>query len=296
MIDRRRLTGIADEGGSSLGEQIALHRALGWETIELRSVDGIPIAGLDAAAREAVAARLADEGVRVVALASGIGNWGGSVRDDFERDLRELDALGAMARRTGARLVRIMSYPNDGLEEPAWRAEVLRRIARLAEVARDRGITLVHENCHGWAAADSDRALALVDAAGGAGLALLFDVGNAVYNGHDGPAYLARVLPHVAHVHVKDARASVSPAGGRSVAFTWPGEGEARLLDCVAIAMRAGYDGMLSMEPHLAYMPHDASVRRSDEERRAAYLEYGRRLEALLVARDVPLPASAARR
>jgi sugar phosphate isomerase/epimerase len=169
---------------------------------------------------------------------------------------------------------------------------------RLATVARDHGVTLAHENCHGWAASDPERALALVEATRGEGFGLLHDVGNPVYNGHDGLEYLRRTIPHVVHVHVKDARATHTPAGERRVDFTWPGEGEARVAESVTMLVRAGYGGVLSIEPHLAFVPHDPTVKRSDEERRAAYLEYGRRMHALLGDRvasastDVPQAAA----
>ena len=43
-----------------------------------------------------------------------------------------------------------------------------------------------------------------------------------------------------------------------------------------------GYDGGISMEPHLAVVVHDASVESPDEIRFANYVEYGRRFMKLL--------------
>ncbi len=43
-----------------------------------------------------------------------------------------------------------------------------------------------------------------------------------------------------------------------------------------------GYSGGLSIEPHMAVVYHDNSVKASQESRMANYVEYGQRMEALL--------------
>jgi hypothetical protein len=59
-------------------------------------------------------------------------------------------------RRLGTRFIRIMSWPNDGLAEGAWRSEVLARLMELARIAAGEGIVLAdtedslrHGQCRG---------------------------------------------------------------------------------------------------------------------------------------------------
>jgi hypothetical protein len=60
-----------------------------------------------------------------------------------------------------------------------------------------------------------------------------------------------------------------------------PGAGEAHVALCVDALFRSGYQGVFSIEPHCAYVPHlgaagDAAARRE------AYLAFGRRFRAML--------------
>ncbi|GAA4867741.1 sugar phosphate isomerase/epimerase family protein [Saccharopolyspora cebuensis] len=275
----RALAGIGDEAATSVAGQIAAIQRLGWRHVELRSVDGTALADLTDAAFARVRTALRDAGLDVVCAASRIGNWARPVTAPFADDLHELDVLADRCGALGTRYVRIMSYPDGGLAPDDWRDRVLDRTARLAERAARRGVVLLHENCAGWAGADADRMRQLLDAADGLGL--LFDTGNGVDHGYDAAELLPPLLPHVAHVHVKDA------VGGPGQArYVLPGDGSARVADCLRLLLDSGYTGALSLEPHLATRPHDG-VRAEDAE---PFVRAGRRLEALLheLAGSVP--------
>jgi sugar phosphate isomerase/epimerase len=276
-IRRASLCGVGDEAGYSLRAQIDAHLALGWSQMELRSVGGLRLGRLDETAVAGLVDELGEAGLRVPVLASTIGDWSSTIARDFAGDVEELGRLLTMAERLAAPFIRIMSYPAGDTPEPAWGVEVRRRVVELARRAAERGIVLLHENCHGWAAQDPENALALIDATDGRGLRLLFDVGNPIAHGYDGIGYLHRVLPWVAHLHVKDAVAL--PDGG--AAFLMPGEGNALVLDCIDLVWSSGYSGALSIEPHVAVRPHEG-VRAPEDELAEAYVAYGRRFMALL--------------
>ncbi|MFH8336593.1 sugar phosphate isomerase/epimerase family protein [Streptomyces sp. AM6-12] len=251
------LAGIGDEAAPGADGQLAALRRLGWSAVELRNVDGTALADLSPAAFGALARRLADDGVSVVAVASRIGNWSRPVTGGTGPDLAELDVLAERCAALGCRLVRIMSYPNDGLPEREWADRALARIAVLTDRAARAGLVLVHENCAGWAGDRADRAQRLLRAVDSPALRLLFDIGNGVPYGYDAPAMLRELAPYVAHVHIKDA---VRLPDG-STAYTLPGEGAAQVAECLRILAAHGYRGALSLEPHLAVRPHEGLVR-----------------------------------
>ncbi|NUT99530.1 MAG: sugar phosphate isomerase/epimerase [Saccharothrix sp.] len=238
------LAGITDEAAADLPGQLAALAELGWSAIELRTIDHRPVAELGDREFGEVAKALSDRGVRAVCLASRIGGFARPVTAPFEDDLAELDTLLARCGALGTPFVRVMSYPNDGLAEGRWRDLVLARLATLAELAASAGVVLVHENCAGWAASRADRVLELL--AEVPGLRLLFDTGNGVPHGYDAYALLEQVVAHVVHVHVKDA------VGDR---FVPPGQGAARVADCVALLRAHGYRGAWSLEPHVSLRP-----------------------------------------
>ncbi|MER6691812.1 TIM barrel protein [Streptomyces minutiscleroticus] len=270
-----RLAGIGDEAAAGLDGQIAALARLGWPGIELRTVDGVPVAELGPRRSREVADRLRAAGLRTVALASRIGNWARPVTAPFADDLAELDALTDQCALLGCRYVRIMSYPGDGLPEAEWAGRVLDRVACLTARAERAGLTLLHENCAGWAGADPARMLRLVREAGSPALRLLFDTGNGLAYGYDAHEVLRRVLPYVAHVHVKDG---VRTADG--VTYTLPGDGRAGVADCLRTLLDGGYEGAFSLEPHLAARPHEGL--RAAGGAAEPFVRAGQRLRALL--------------
>ena len=271
--------GIGDEAAPGTDGQLAALRRLGWNAVELRTVDGTALAGLSPAAFGALARRLAEAGVTVTAVASQIGNWSRPITGDFGQDLAELDILAERCATLGCRLVRIMSYPNDGLTEAEWADRVLARTAVLADRAERAGLVLVHENCAGWAGDRADRALRLLRAVGSPALRLLFDTGNGVPYGYRAPDMLRVLAPYVAHVHIKDAVRT--PDGG--TAYTLPGEGEAGVVECLELLAAHGYTGALSLEPHLAVRPHEG-LARAGEDAADLFVRAGSALAGLLGA------------
>lgn len=270
------LAGIGDEAAPDLEGQIQTLRQLGWRGLEIRTIEGVALADLDSVAFAAASRRIAEEDVQVVTLASRIGGWARPVRGPFARDLEELRILAERAHSLGCTFIRIMSYPNDGLDDTAWEGKAMTRIAALTALAETLDVTLLHENCSGWASRGASETLAMLREVASDHLALLFDIGNVCVAGQDPVSFLARVLPHVRHVHVKD----VIRGGDRGVSFTWPGEGEARLAECIGLLDAAGYAGAVAMEPHLAHIPH-LGVTADAGTLRASFLEFGRRFERL---------------
>jgi len=265
------LAGMTDEAAHDLATQIEVLTELGWSAIELRTVDRLAVADLTDDRFAAAATALADNGVRVTCLDSRIGNWARPITADFEQDLAELDVLARRAQALGTRYVRIMSYPNDGLSDHEWRAGVITRIKALAHRAEAAGVVLLHENCSGWAGTGAARMLELLDEVASPALKLLFDTGNGVAHGYDGFDLLCEIAGHVEHVHVKDADTH---------GFTIPGEGVARVADCVKLLRANGYQGAWSLEPHLALRPHEPGELAADAV--ASFLAAGRAMADLL--------------
>jgi sugar phosphate isomerase/epimerase len=280
-----RLAGIGDEAATTLAGQVAAVRELDWQSIELRTVDGIAVADLDDHAFRSVAEAVRTAGLDVVCLDSRAGNWGRPINGRFEDDLAEIEILADRCPHLGTRFVRIMSYPNAGLPEPEWRRLVLERMRRLTERAERAGIVLLHENCSGWAGGSAERTLHLLDTVKSPSLRVLFDTGNGVAHGYPGYDLLLELLPYVDHVHVKDG---IEGAG--EPVYTLPGDGQARVADCLRLLLASGYDGALSIEPHLATLPHAGQPATGDAARQ--FVAAGRRLRQLCVDEVFPVLAS----
>jgi sugar phosphate isomerase/epimerase len=259
----KRVCGIGDEAAPGLADQLRIHADLGLPAIELRTVAGKWLHDLSDAEIKTLATEIEAASLTVPVVDTPLGGWSVTVGGDFDTELRLLDRYATVAQAVGCDWLRVMSYPNDGRPEAQWRAEALRRMARLVQLASDLGVSLLHENCHGWASQSAETTLEMLAETGGQ-LGLIFDVGNGLAYGYESVPFLKAVLPHVQHVHVKDG------VRGSTVAFGLPGEGEAGLADCVKVLDEAGYDGWYSMEPHVAHSPH-LGVTGTPEELEAGY-------------------------
>ncbi|HEV7899535.1 MAG TPA: sugar phosphate isomerase/epimerase family protein [Planosporangium sp.] len=270
-------SGIGDEAGPTLADQVGAIQELGWPAIELRTVDRVAIADLTADAFARVVTAVGAAGLAVSCVDSRIGNWGRTIATALDEDIRELDVLGRRCAELGTRFVRVMSYPNAGLDPDDWGRLVIDRMRILAEHAEQLGLVLLHENCAGWAGRSGPRMLRMIHEVDSPALRLLFDTGNGIAYGYDAFSLLETIVDQVAYVHVKDG---VGDTTGQE--YTLPGAGRCRLADCLGLLLRRGFTGTWSIEPHVLLRPHDGHDRTAEVDGVAEFVAYGRRLERLV--------------
>lgn len=268
---------LGDEAGAGASAQLAATRALGWNRLELRTIDGRQLRDIELDELRRLRERADAAGVEIAALASQIGGWSRSAVTPHSLDRDELLALAPRARVLRTRLVRIMSYESGGVDEREWRRRALRRIAELTALAEQLDLVLVHENCSGWAAQGSAQTLELLSVVDSPALRLLFDVGNPVQYGQPAVEYLREVLPWTVHVHLKDG---IAEPGAGGVRWVSPGTGDAPVAECMRLLLESGYRGSWVIEPHLDLAPERGDYR-APEGALEAIVRYGRELERL---------------
>ena len=275
------LSGIADEAGQDIESQIRAHRELGWEAIELRLVDGKNVAGeLPENEFKMVADKVEAAGLQVTGFASAIGNWSRNIRDDFSKDVAELKTAIPRMQRLGTKFIRTMSWVGDGALEAEWRDEGIRRYRELAKMAEDGGIFLAHENCTGWAGLSAENQRTLIEEVASENLVVLFDTGNTISHGFEHWSYYQGVKDLIRYIHIKDCR--INLADGKSADYAYVGEGDAMVKETLTDFFTSGYDGVVSIEPHVAAIVHDCAVKPSAEEMFDSYLKYGRMLVKMI--------------
>jgi len=276
------LSGISDEAGQAIEVQIRAHQELGWKHLELRMVDGVNVAQLSDDAFARVAEKVLAADMTVSCFRSAIANWARPITQDFAVDVDDLRRSIPRMHQLGTPFIRVMSYPNHPeapVAEAAWRAESIRRMKALAEIAEDGGVVLAHENCSGWGGLSAENSNELLREVDSPALKVVFDTGNPVTYGQNSWDYYQAVYSDIAYVHIKDAIREA--AGDRYVLC---GEGEGYVKEIVGDLLARGYDGGFSIEPHLAAIIHTGQQAHSDEELYASYVAYGRRLEEIVHA------------
>lgn len=286
------LCGIGDEAGQALTSQIDATRRLGWRHLEARNIQvgEYPKANLHdlpEPAFEQAVTLLESAGISVVCFGSTIMNWAKRVTDPFEATLAEVGRALPRMQRLGTRLVRVMSYKPDE-DTDRIPEEVIRRVREVTARFRDGGCQAIHENCMNFGGMSPDHAVQLLEAV--PDLQWVFDTANPVFNPdrsrpkpwirQDPWEFWTRVRDRVAHLHVKDARWD---ATRNDADYTWPGEGDGAVRRILTDALQRGYDGGISIEPHMVAVFHDTTAPAAqDDALRDNFVEYGQRLERLL--------------
>jgi len=279
-----QFTGFADEAEKTLAGQISTLREVGWSAIELRLIDGKNVCDQSDEQWRQTWDSLQSGGIEVVGFGGQIGNWARPISTDFQVDLDEIRRVAPRMRQAGCKYLRIMSYPNDNdspLSAEAWKSEVVRRLRELSVIAEAEGIILAHENCNGYGDNPAGY-LELVEAVDSPSLQLILDTGNNSLHDNDVEVtwrYYEACRDQIAHIHVKCAKPN--PEGGDYITCH---ADEDPVQERIFRDLEAtGYDGWLSIEPHIKAAIHAGKDVDDSGEGRMVWVEFAKRLEALVL-------------
>lgn len=278
-----RFTGFTDEAERSLDGQISTLREVGWSAIELRLIDGKNICDFTDEEWKRTWDRLQKEQIQVVGFGGQIGNWARPIDSDFSLDIDELKRVAPRMRQAGTKFLRIMSYPNsesNPLSRSEWRIEAVRRLKELAKIAEGEGIILGHENCSGYGETPEGY-LDLVEAVNSPALQLIFDTGNNSLHDNNTEVtwdYYQKCREQITHVHIKCAK-----PGENGDDFVTCYVDEDPVQERILKDLEAtGYDGWLSIEPHIKAAIHAGQDVDDSGEGRVVWVNFAKGLEGLV--------------
>ena len=241
------ITGFADEISQDPKVQIETLQSESIRYLEFRAVWGQNVLALSNEKLEEYRRMLDDAGIGVSTIGSPVGKI--KITDPFGPELdrfrRSLDA----AERMGARYVRVFSYYIPQGEDPAtYRDEVLRRMKQKVDAAEGAPFVLFNENEADLYGMRPERCLEIIEHCGGRErIVQCFDPGNFVHGGMDAMEAWKILADVTGYFHIKD--------GTRTPQWhaTPAGEGEGCIPQILEDAVRnKGYDGFVSLEPHLS--------------------------------------------
>lgn len=251
-----RISGFADEIAEDVDTQFRVLNKLDIRYFEPRGIDGKNIAELS----DGEVAALKEKMERCGIKASSIGSPIGKIRldEDFQAHFEKFQRVVDIAERLEAGYIRMFSfYPPERPDSAAgegdgaaheWtageREEVIRRLRRMTAYAGERDVVLLHENEKGIYGDTAERCADLMRELGCRHFQAVFDPANFVQCGQDTKEAYEALRSFIAYVHVKDARAEdgiVVPAGA----------GAGNVGHILKGLLDSGYEGYLSLEPHL---------------------------------------------
>ena len=244
-----RLSAFSDEISPDLDEQIAALQREGIRYLDLRSMWNINVLDLSDAQIRQIKQALDTQGIGVAAIGSPLGKT--AIDSPFEATIQKLERAISVAQAFGTPFIRIFSfYPPANAQGTsasldAQRDEVMRRLHEMIERAGAAGVTLLHENEKDIYGDTIARCVDLMRSCEDEHFRVAFDPANFIQCGQIPYPDAYEVLrPWLAYVHVKDALADGSVAAAGEGAGRWP--------DLLGRLREDGYDGFLSLEPHLA--------------------------------------------
>jgi sugar phosphate isomerase/epimerase len=259
-----RLSAFADEISPDLDEQIAVLQSENIHQVDLRGAWGTNVLDLTDQQVATIKQALASGGIGVAAIGSPLGKV--PIDGSFDEQLQRFARALTLAREFQTPYVRIFSFypPASQAAAPVdYRDEVLRRMREMTDRARAADVVLLHENERGIYGDTIARCVDLMGSVDDAHFQAVLDPANFVVCGQvPYPDAYDALCSWVRYIHVKDVRAdgALAPAG----------EGVARWPDLLQRLRQDGYDGVLSLEPHLAEAGQYQGVSGPDLFRRAS--------------------------
>ena len=250
------LSGFSDEACESFEEQLFFVRNLGVKYIEIRGVDGKNISELTTDEVNNVKNLLEKYKVKVSSIGSPIGKI--KITNDFEPHFETYKKVLDTAKTLGTKYVRMFSFfIPEGVIAESYKDEVILRLKALIDEAKKQDIVLLHENEKEIYGDNAPRCLELMNELYCDNFKAVFDFANFVQVGQNTLEAYEMLKPYIAYVHIKDAVGQeVVPAG----------MGKGNVKEILADLFSNGYNGFLSLEPHLAEFSGFSKLENSGEE------------------------------
>ena len=239
----KKISGFSDEISENIDVQFETLNRLGIKWFEPRGVNGINIANLSDDERSRLLEKMNIYQINVSSIGSPIGKV--KIEEDYSEHFERFKRVVDTAEFLGTKYIRIFSFYHDSKEE--WsnceRKEVLARLSKMIDYAKERDIVLLHENEKGIYGDTAERCLDLMQNLACANFKAVFDPANFIQCNEDVFNAYQQLKPYIAYMHIKDAdkNGNVVPAG----------YGKGHLEEILQDLFANGYDGFLSLEPHL---------------------------------------------
>ena len=252
-----QLSAFADEIDMNLTIQMDELEKHNIRYIEMRGVNDVNISNVTIEQAKEIKSQLDARGFKISSLGSPIGKI--YLKDNFDEHKEMFARLLEVASILGAKYMRIFSFfMEEHTNYDDYAEEVISKLTELAEMADSYNITLLHENEKDIYGDTPARCLNLVTSINKDNFRLVFDPANFVQVNEDTLKAHDLLKEYVAYYHIKDARLDdkkVVPAG----------HGDGNIPEIIERITSNGYNGFLSLEPHLGNFAGFADLENLEE-------------------------------
>ncbi len=238
-----KISGFSDEISEIIDMQFEALKKLDIKYFEPRGVDGKNISALSDEEASLLKEKMEKHGIKVSSIGSPIGKI--KLEDDFEEHFKLFKRVVAIAKKLDTKYIRIFSFYHNGGDE--WneeeRREVISRLKKMILYAEENNVILLHENEKDIYGDTGERCCDLFKELYCDNFKAVFDPANFVQCKEDTLKCYELLSDYIEYMHIKDADkdGNVVPAG--------MGIGNLQII--LKSLKNKGYNGFLSLEPHL---------------------------------------------
>ncbi len=237
------ISGFSDEIAEEVDTQFKVLNKLGIKYFEPRGIDGKNISELNNEELTELKNKMNKYEIKVSSVGSPIGKV--YLEEEFAPHFELFKRVVYIAKELGTKYIRIFSFFHYGTK---WtddeRTEVLSRLKKMIAYAEQNDVILLHENEKDIYGDVSERCQDLMKELYCDNFKAVFDPANFVQTGTDTIKAYEQMKDYIAYMHIKDAKkkdGSVMPAG----------MGDGNVGEILKRLFDNGYQGFLSLEPHL---------------------------------------------
>lgn len=236
-------SGFADEISPDFDEQLKLLNELGIKYLELRGAYGKNVSEFSDEMLDRLSEKLEKSGIGVSAIGSPVGKY--EITEDYSIQLERFCRIIDIAKKMKTRYIRIFSYFMKPCDFEKYKDEVIRRLFGFVKIAENEDIVLLHENEKDIFGENAENCKYIFDNIKSPNLKGIFDPANFVQCGVDTLKAFELLKEHMVYMHIKDAlpNGEVVPAG----------MGIGHLPEIFGRLNADGYEGFVSLEPHLGF-------------------------------------------
>lgn len=239
-----KISGFSDEISESADMQFEVLNKLNIDYFEPRGIDGKNISVLSDSEISLLKEKMQQAGIKASSIGSPIGKV--KLEEPFEAHFALFQRVVEIAKLLDTKYIRIFSFYHDGGD--VWTEEerrmVLSRLRKMIAYAEEQNVILLHENEKDIYGDTTDRCIDLMQELSCSHFKAVFDPANFVQCGQDTKNAYEKLKKYIAYMHIKDALME----DGRVVPA---GSGDGNIEYILKDLMSNGYDGYLSLEPHL---------------------------------------------
>ena len=258
MMAYEKISGFSDEIEKSIDVQFEVLNKLNIKYFEVRGVDGKNISTLSDEEVLTLKSKMEQYGIKVSSIGSPIGKI--KIEEEFAPHFEVFKKVVNIAKTLGTKYIRMFSFYHEGGDE--WtakeREEVLARLRQMIAYAKEQDVMLLHENEKGIYGDTADRCIDLMKELACDNFKAVFDPANFVQCGQDTKYAFDNLKEYVEYMHIKDARFE----DGRVVPS---GMGDGNVAYVLKALFENGYNGFLSLEPHLGSFEGLAALELDDK-------------------------------